>query len=81
MVPNAFAVLAGAALALPALTGTAAADDTPISIYFVGCAAPTGLHGRLARGTAEAGKNLGVNALYLPGSAHHPGMRCRWRTT
>ncbi|XKM37817.1 hypothetical protein A4U53_001015 (plasmid) [Rhizobium ruizarguesonis] len=29
-----------------------------ISIYFVGCAAPTGFHGYLARGAEEAGKTL-----------------------
>ena len=38
-------------------------DD--ISIYFVGCAAPTGFHGYLARGAEEAGKNLGVNVTYI----------------
>ena len=35
------------------------------SIYFVGCAAPTGFHGYLARGAAEAGKNLGVKVTYI----------------
>jgi len=34
----------------------ARAEDKPISIYFVGCAAPTGFHGYLARGAEEAGK-------------------------
>jgi len=43
----------------------ARADDKPINIYFVGCAAPTGFHGYLARGAAEAGKNLGVNVTYI----------------
>ncbi|NNH67757.1 substrate-binding domain-containing protein [Rhizobium laguerreae] len=40
-----------------------AGDD--ISIYFVGCAAPTGFHGYLARGAEEAGKNLGVTVNYI----------------
>jgi simple sugar transport system substrate-binding protein len=62
---NLFAVVAGAALAIPALAGSAAADDKPLSIYFVGCAAPTGFHGYLARGAEEAGKNLGVNVTYI----------------
>ena len=45
--------------------GDAKAEDKPIHIYFVGCAAPTGFHGYLARGAAEAGKNLGVNVTYI----------------
>jgi simple sugar transport system substrate-binding protein len=57
------AALGGAVLALGASGGPAAADD--ISIYFVGCAAPTGFHGYLARGAAEAGKNLGVKVTYI----------------
>jgi simple sugar transport system substrate-binding protein len=53
-----------AALALPASSvGARAADN--ISIYFVGCAAPTGFHGYLARGAAEAGNNLGVKVTYI----------------
>jgi simple sugar transport system substrate-binding protein len=50
------------------LVGTrrqAHADDHPITIYFVGCAAPTGFHGYLARGAAEAGRNLGVHVTYI----------------
>ncbi len=43
----------------------ARAEDKPLSIYFVGCAAPTGFHGYLARGAAEAGKNLGVKVTYI----------------
>jgi ABC-type sugar transport system substrate-binding protein len=35
------------------------------SIYFVGCAAPTGFHGYLARGAAEAGRNLGAKVTYI----------------
>ncbi|MGA8660564.1 MAG: substrate-binding domain-containing protein [Chthoniobacterales bacterium] len=46
-----------------ASVGAAMARD--ISIYFVGCAAPTGFHGYLARGAAEAGKNLGVKVTYI----------------
>ena len=42
------------------LGGVAMAQDKPVSIYFVGCAAPTGFHGYLARGAEEAGANLGV---------------------
>jgi simple sugar transport system substrate-binding protein len=60
-----FAVVAGAALALAVLAGSATADDKPLSIYFVGCAAPTGFHGYLARGAEEAGKNLGVKVTYI----------------
>lgn len=57
-------VLAAATFAFSGLAGTArAADD--ISIYFVGCAAPTGFHGYLARGAEEAGKNLGVKVTYI----------------
>ncbi len=40
-----------------------AQDD--ISIYFIGCAAPTGFHGYLARGAEEAGDNLGVKVTYI----------------
>src|SRR5262245_9481537 len=61
---NCWAVpLACAALAFAASTGTSEAKD--ISIYFVGCAAPTGFHGYLARGAEEAGKNLGVKVTYI----------------
>ena len=49
-----------------AFGGAAAkADDKPLSLYFVGCAPPTGFHGYLARGAAEAGKNLGVQVTYI----------------
>ena len=58
-----FACAAAAGVTL--LAGGARADDKPISIYFVGCAAPTGFHGYLARGAAEAGKNLGVSVTYI----------------
>jgi simple sugar transport system substrate-binding protein len=60
-------VLAGAlgALILAAGSQPARADDKPLSIYFVGCAPPTGFHGYLARGAAEAGKNLGVQVTYI----------------
>jgi simple sugar transport system substrate-binding protein len=54
-----------AVLALPASTSTVMAQDEVISIYFVGCAAPTGFHGYLARGAEEAGKNLGVKVTYI----------------
>ena len=50
-------------VAVLASAGVAMARD--ISIYFVGCAAPTGFHGYLARGAAEAGKNLGVKVTYI----------------
>ena len=59
------AVLAAAMLALPASGGVAVAQDSDISIYFIGCAAPTGFHGYLARGAEEAGKNLGVSVTYV----------------
>ena len=55
--------LAGAMVALLASASAGKAQD--ISIYFVGCAAPTGFHGYLARGAEEAGKNLGVNVTYI----------------
>jgi simple sugar transport system substrate-binding protein len=55
--------LAGAILALATATGSSLAKD--ISIYFVGCAAPTGFHGYLARGAEEAGRNLGVKVTYI----------------
>ena len=54
----------GALFALAASGGVAMAQDN-ISIYFVGCAAPTGFHGYLARGAEEAGKNLGVKVTYI----------------
>jgi simple sugar transport system substrate-binding protein len=58
-------LLGAAALALPSLDSAAFAQDSDISIYFVGCAAPTGFHGYLARGAEEAGKNLGVSVTYI----------------
>jgi simple sugar transport system substrate-binding protein len=57
--------LAAAAVALPLTAGAALAQGDAISIYFVGCAAPTGFHGYLARGAEEAGKNLGVKVTYI----------------
>ena len=58
--------LASSALAALAFGGAAAkAADKPLSLYFVGCAPPTGFHGYLARGAAEAGKNLGVQVTYI----------------
>lgn len=59
-----FAALAGAVVALSVSGGAVMAQDD-ISIYFVGCAAPTGFHGYLARGAGEAGANLGVNVTYI----------------
>jgi simple sugar transport system substrate-binding protein len=60
------ALLFGASVMLSATAwqGQAQAQDD-ISIYFVGCAAPTGFHGYLARGAAEAGENLGVKVTYI----------------
>lgn len=58
-------VFGTAVLALSASTGAVMAQDKAISIYFVGCAAPTGFHGYLARGAEEAGKNLGVKVTYI----------------
>src|SRR4029077_20720739 len=58
--------LGSAVSAALAFGGAAAkADDKPLSLYFVGCAPPTGFHGYLARGAAEAGKNLGVQVTYI----------------
>jgi simple sugar transport system substrate-binding protein len=59
------AALAGSAGLALALSGGIAAAQDDISIYFVGCAAPTGFHGYLARGAEEAGANLGVNVTYI----------------
>ena len=59
-----FAAAAVAMLVVPASGGAVMAQDD-ISIYFVGCAAPTGFHGYLARGAAEAGDNLGVKVTYI----------------
>src|SRR5580692_9448707 len=52
-------------LAVAVLASAGAAMARDISIYFVGCAAPTGFHGYLARGAEEAGKNLGVKVTYI----------------
>jgi simple sugar transport system substrate-binding protein len=54
-----------AVLALSGAGGAVKAQDGDISIYFVGCAAPTGFHGYLARGAEEAGQNLGVKVTYI----------------
>lgn len=59
------ALVAGTAVVLADTGRQAYADEHPISIYFVGCAAPTGFHGYLARGAAEAGRNLGVHVTYI----------------
>jgi simple sugar transport system substrate-binding protein len=48
-----------------AASAVAAKAEGQLSIYFVGCAAPTGFHGYLARGAEEAGKNLGVKVTYI----------------
>lgn len=60
-------LLAAAAVALLALplAGPTASAQERISIYFIGCAAPTGFHGYLARGAEEAGENLGVDVTYV----------------
>jgi len=58
-------ILGAAMIAFPVSISPAMAQDQSISIYFVGCAAPTGFHGYLARGAEEAGKNLGVNVTYI----------------
>ena len=58
------AAAAAALLALP-LAGPTASAEEEISIYFIGCAAPTGFHGYLARGAEEAGDNLGVDVTYV----------------
>lgn len=49
--------------AQPSGGGAVAASD--ITIYFVGCAAPTGFHAYLARGADDASKNLGVKVVYV----------------
>ena len=58
-------VVGGAMLALPPWGSAVMAQDDDLSIYFVGCAAPTGFHGYLARGAEEAGQNLGVKVTYI----------------
>jgi len=55
---------AAAMLALSFMGGIARAGDQ-ISIYFVGCAPPTGFHGYIARAAEEAGRNLGVKVTYV----------------
>ena len=62
---RAASLIGAAAVALPASSAAVLAQDKDISIYFVGCAAPTGFHGYLARGAEEAGKNLGVKVTYI----------------
>jgi simple sugar transport system substrate-binding protein len=58
-------LLGVAAASVFVASGAAKAEAKPLSIYFVGCAAPTGFHGYLARGAEEAGKNLGVKVTYI----------------
>jgi len=58
-------LMSSAVLGIALLASPSAAIARDISIYFVGCAAPTGFHGYLARGAAEAGKNLGVKVTYI----------------
>ena len=60
------AILVAAALVATALLSQSPASAKDLSLYFVGCAAPTGFHGYLARGAEEAGKNLGFVPAYLP---------------
>ncbi len=60
-----FLTAAGMVASAVAASSVAEAQDDEISIYFVGCAAPTGFHGYLARGATEAGENLGVNVTYI----------------
>jgi simple sugar transport system substrate-binding protein len=59
------AILVAAALVATALLSQSPASAKDLSLYFVGCAAPTGFHGYLARGAEEAGKNLGVKVTYI----------------
>lgn len=58
-------VVSAAVIAFLGTDRPAAAQGQKISIYFVGCAAPTGFHGYLARGAEEAGRNLGVKVTYI----------------
>ena len=44
---------------------TTTAPDEDLSIHFVGCAAPEGFHGYLARGAGAAGDDLGVGVTYV----------------
>ena len=44
---------------------TTTAPEEDISIHFVGCNAPQGFHGYLARGAREAGDDLGVDVTYV----------------
>jgi simple sugar transport system substrate-binding protein len=55
------------ALAAAALAQTAAvAQEKKITIYFVGIASPADpFHGVIARGAEQAGKDLGVNVVYI----------------
>jgi simple sugar transport system substrate-binding protein len=65
LMTSAIALAVPAAITLLGGASQVRADEHPISIYFVGCAAPTGFHGYLARGAAEAGRNLGVKVTYI----------------
>ena len=44
---------------------TTTAPEEDLSIHFVGCDAPQGFHGYLARGASEAGDDLGVDVTYV----------------
>ena len=44
---------------------TTTAPDADLSIHFVGCDAPEGFHGYLARGAGAAGEDLGVEVTYV----------------
>ena len=44
---------------------TTTAPEEDVSIHFVGCHAPQGFHGYLARGAGEAGDDLGVDVTYV----------------
>ena len=43
---------------------TTTMPEPDLSLHFVGCAAPQGFHGYLARGAREAGDDLGVDVTY-----------------
>ena len=56
---------------------TRTVPEPDLSIHFVGCAAPEGFHGYLARGAREAGEDLGVDLTYVYPEVHTAASQVR----
>ena len=56
---------------------TRTVPEPDLSIHFVGCAAPEGFHGYLARGAREAGNDLGVDLTYVYPEVHTAASQVR----